>query len=173
MFIHPQAYLAHIISHASVLGSICEHQKTNQGPVPMQSHQGLYLQAQAWAYSPPTHRMVWWSGSELSSGQGFIGNGRQGVFLTWQASNGGGGAIVAFNIIGWAGNQTINLITSVSLLIGGCSEVKGQGQACHLEVQICWGTTWKLVLDSGFFGSRCRPCWWGNLETAARYRPVS
>lgn len=24
-----------------------------------------------------------------------------------------------------------------------------QEQACNLEVQICWGTTWKLVLDAG------------------------
>ena len=28
--------------------------------------------------------------------------------------------------------------------------MKCQGQACNLEVQICWGITWKLVLDAGF-----------------------
>jgi hypothetical protein len=27
--------------------------------------------------------------------------------------------------------------------------VKCQGQVCTLEVQICWGITWKLVLDAG------------------------
>ena len=34
------------------------------------------------AYSPPTHRMVWWSSPEPSSEQGFIGNGKQGVSVS-------------------------------------------------------------------------------------------
>jgi hypothetical protein len=44
--------------------------------------------------------------------------------------------------------------------------VKYQGQACNLEVQICWRITWKLVLDTGLvLGS--------NLETGSRCQFVS
>ena len=42
--------------------------------------------------------------------------------------------------------------------------MKGQGQAYNLEVQICWGITWKLVLDVGLvWGGGC------SLETGTRY----
>ena len=30
--------------------------------------------------------------------------------------------------------------------------MKCQGQACNLEVQICWGVTWKPVLDTDILG---------------------
>ena len=56
--------------------------------------------------------------------------------------------------------------------------MKCQEQACNLGVQICWGITWKLVLDAGFVGGLT----WkllldtglvgGSLETGARYWPV-
>lgn len=67
-------------------------------------------------------------------------------YLAWYTSD--WETILAFNIIGWCWASNYKL-TSVVLLIGGCCGVKCQGQACDLEVQICGGITWKLVLDTG------------------------
>jgi len=43
--------------------------------------------------------------------------------------------------------------------------VKCQGQAYSLVVRICWGITWRLVLDSGLVGVPG-----GNLKIGARCR---
>ena len=77
----------------------------------------------------------------LAHFQTSIYKGKKG-YLAWYTTD--WRAIVVFNIIGWYGNQTLNL-TSVSLL----------------EVQIFWGLTWKLVLDIRFVGItwRLRSCW--------------
>jgi hypothetical protein len=48
-----------------------------------------------------------------------------------------------------------------------------QGQACNLKVQICWGITWKLVLDAAFVGrnnQEIQVLLGSTLETGARLR---
>lgn len=42
--------------------------------------------------------------------------------------------------------------------------MKCQGQACNLEVQICWGITWNRLLEIGLVE--------GSLEPGDRYGPV-
>ena len=54
---------------------------------------------------------------------------------------------MAFNIIGWCWepNHKLNFCFPPDWGFLG-SEVTGA--ACNLEVQACWGVTWKLVLES-------------------------
>jgi hypothetical protein len=82
--------------------------------------------------------------SEPNFRQAFI-EARRG-YLGWYTSD--WRAIMAFNIIGWCWepNHKLNFCFSPDWWLSGSS----QGQTCNLEMQICWGIAWKLVLDAGF-----------------------
>lgn len=76
-----------------------------------------------------------------------------------QASN--GELLCSLTQLAGSGRQTIKF-TSPFLIIGGCWEVKYQGQAWNQGMQMCWGT-WRMILDVGFiFGGG----WWATW----RYR---
>lgn len=75
-------------SHKPLTYPMCsrgKHQKTNQEQTPGNHIRSLYYKLEPGLTSPLTHRTVWWSSPELSSGQGFIGSGKQRVEMQTDA----------------------------------------------------------------------------------------